>query len=1249
MPNNSIAFEPNYSDSLKARFCKQYIPRLKEFLTDFDISQASEDENPKDSLGMGFLVKAYNEMENKEQAPQLKANCKWKIEGVTEKEIYEAIEEFYVITAWKDEIDKKDYNSKRKINEKETEANSVCGQRDKLLEFLFQLKIEDCQANIADTTMFAIADYYGIRNNAKQLGNLYQPYEAVAYAYDLLKEENKDGLYDFRNVLRLFPNLRNAIVHQDYDLKKKIRYHEFIIFSYIGYVLACRRIWKAFNFEKITTTQQSFDKKKKKLCRDNVVDFFCPNNLKLFTIPEESVEINIGSGPKIDVCCKDKDGNTIDVTTISKDDNRYSISISKYKKFTITISDGIHEPLFIEDELDYNAWFYCYKVNLPKEWYPSSKDYETLSEGTKHLIASVSKYVKEGVREDIKECIKQQFAELQPLINNVVEDGKRTEELNNILEKLTLFANGYGKIEEIRSLIEKSNQTIFEELKTLSSKMDGLQGQLSTISDDVKKANDNAQKAGDEGEKVNKTLSNWGRNIKTGLFLVLVLLPIIYAGYNFFANNIETNIYWLRHKKLYWTLVPILICLTFGLTNSWNSIKNIKKEKGKLNYWVTGIVTIFLLGCPYRFSYKNIDSFIDSYDFYRYDIKDNEKVVQLLESCLVCETKESSKKYNEQQLRIKLYEYYDYIHDSEAALRITRPMRNVEQFQKGSQYYARALFKAEKFAESLTIINNFREYYKGISKELQCLEGIMKTFGYGCTQDISTGTIILSDLAKAGNPEAQFYYAYVLSHDISKWGDGKEDYQLANVHHSPYDLYQAVYWFRKAEETILQASLELAQLFASINMTDSALYYYQRSCRGNGDIRLLAESCYRIGLLKEKIAPDAYNDFLEKAIENNYPPALLHDAQRKNDHKTAIEIYKQMGFYRDFRYIPPIVFEYMALDDDSTAVMDGTLQALQKLRPEGHFDMNFVRGMRQMLDTAHVTINHNYGLDWMRLSAKQGCKYAQMICLFKDMDTKVVGSKGLAYSDIQQMQKIAKTIPFANVLLSWLFNKIGAYDMAREFAVKALGKDHHPAGGLMLINIPPEEQHKMFNKALSDSSYKFTHLRYNEMALRVVPSDQKKNCVYMASELDLFNPKGITNVDQLVFWCNVAVDNNMLALACRFMHDGIKEITVNYPLYAKRFFNIILDKVDEKTTQDVRIELTYLLYLCNQANNGIVDELKKEYLNNSVVQKLFDPSILNGIENMELSSGRLLTIIYGINNQVLLDEFSQVVSIDDLW
>ena len=114
MSHNSSILEPEYATILKARFCKQYIPSLKEFLTDFDISETlTDDKQACNSLKMHFLLDKYDdikqkdEVKRKKQIKKLKENCKWRIKNVTDEELLLAIEEFFFITEKTD----KEYNS----------------------------------------------------------------------------------------------------------------------------------------------------------------------------------------------------------------------------------------------------------------------------------------------------------------------------------------------------------------------------------------------------------------------------------------------------------------------------------------------------------------------------------------------------------------------------------------------------------------------------------------------------------------------------------------------------------------------------------------------------------------------------------------------------------------------------------------------------------------------------------------------------------------------------------------------------------------------------------------------------------------------------------------------------------------------------------------------------------------------------------------------------------------------------------
>ena len=103
---------------------------------------------------------------------------------------------------------------------------------------------------------------------------------------------------------------------------------------------------------------------------------------------------------------------------------------------------------------------------------------------------------------------------------------------------------------------------------------------------------------------------------------------------------------------------------------------------------------------------------------------------------------------------------------------------------------------------------------------------------------------------------------------------------------------------------------------------------------------------------------------MQKAIANNYAPALLYYAERDSDHISAIELYKifddsvkvrryDKKYREDYRYIRPIVFEYIA----EKGCKNG--QALWPLRtavsgkqmtPAGAFEIMEVIGKEETLE-----------------------------------------------------------------------------------------------------------------------------------------------------------------------------------------------------------------------------------------------------------------------------------------------------------
>ena len=109
-----------------------------------------------------------------------------------------------------------------------------------------------------------------------------------------------------------------------------------------------------------------------------------------------------------------------------------------------------------------------------------------------------------------------------------------------------------------------------------------------------------------------------------------------------------------------------------------------------------------------------------------------------------------------------------------------------------------------------------------------------------------------------------------------------------------------------------KAAVELGNLYSDLNIVDSAKYYYDLAINQAGG-NLRNEALFKKGLLLESQGM-ADNESLREARNNDYSPAILHMALKEKDHITAINYYDKAQ-YDGYRYIPPVVFEYLQAEE----------------------------------------------------------------------------------------------------------------------------------------------------------------------------------------------------------------------------------------------------------------------------------------------------------------------------------------------
>ena len=1131
-----------YINSLKASFCRQFFPSLKQFLEYFDISERIEDKYKyyHNSLGMHFLLDFYNEKKDKDG---LKAECHWAIKDVTDEKLYQAIEEFFYIT--------KDY----------TKDNSSGNQRNSLLEKLLKLGLLDNeQSPIADTILKKIATYFGIIGSVKALGNMYQTIDSA-----LKQIKGHEDLYAFRNALKLFSSVRNSI-HDGYCFQGAHLnlYHQFVIFTYIGYVYVCRRIWEIIKEN------------------DIIVDFTLPEEADNFHVTPEVIEISVVQNKheikKIRCIQEDQELEPVN-------DNPTAFMVQKYQPFILLVEYDEEEFKF-EDILDYYSWQKCYKIILPNEWTSKFKDNEKFSHGMNEMIDRVVKSVKECANKEIKMAISQELATLDPVMQQIREGFISVNEYKEPVAKV---------LEDLCSLKDDTNQAkdqichIHNQVKDLHERFLDSLNDFSDNLYDMKKKSEIVR----EGiERVKKNVNKIYIIVTSLLWALVVIIPgfILYKS---ITNDISFNILWLKYKYIY-LVVAVLFCgLPFLLmSDSWKChdiIRDIKnfKNSSKRKYYITGIVAL-ILGSPFLFSYQLKESLIEEYEFLGQDSIRNQRVAQYLEDNL------SS---NEEAIRSKLALYYaDIVGNLKRAEYFSSPLLNVEKYKDGSLVAMYVLYCQKEIPTLASFIERYGDFY-GKDDPAYCdLMGALLVdtlYGY---RDIEEGKKLLWKACEAGSMNAYYNLGFLYSSDVSTY-EAKD--QGGKVQESKYNLPLAIDLLKIASDDLPRASILLGDIYADLQMTDSATFYYEKAITETKEGVLYRLGKYKMAILFNKLGVKP-NDFLLDAQLMKFPPALMFSSIkmdidtsliksvafskyfyflfRKRDHKQAIKWYEDAIKNRDggsledmgvYQYIPPVVYDYIYIGEKGKA-----LSLLQETRSKAQFDDAFVNAVELLIGSANVKPDNQKGMQLMHESAQKGCLYSKLFCLYKDTEKELMKTP-TAYIDTTLFNNLSKEISFAHVMEALLFIRAGKLKLAEDAAHMAMWKKH-PAGAFAFEFMPPEYyidfENNIKNKAngLSNADL-FKKLRIQEMALRSTWSN-KDNSLVLTCVLDkvLHDRLGQDFTNNFKFWTEVAIENECIISQVRLLriyeymiNNGYKDTNrIIDPLLKCVLFNFNFGKYD---------------------------------------------------------------------------------------
>ena len=294
-----------------------------------------------------------------------------------------------------------------------------------------------------------------------------------------------------------------------------------------------------------------------------------------------------------------------------------------------------------------------------------------------------------------------------------------------------------------------------------------------------------------------------------------------------------------------------------------------------------------------------------------------------------------------------------------------------------------------------------------------------------------------------------------------KWSDNKaykngsfvETISIRN-----YDLIDAIENLQDAS-CIKEAALELADLYADLNMNDSAEFYYQKAISISKE--RYGEAFFHLGRLYDKIGKDSREVF-QKALENNCREVMVYNATKENDPKAIIAYYKEPGFpndYQEYRYLHPLSLAYV--QSDLPHKLDSALAILQQKHPQGGFDMTFVKGLELLL-LSKDSITSEVGMDSLRKSAHKGCLYADMICTYDSLLALIVAKEKENVNKFSinpsRLLELGKEINYSYFLYALLLKEtpgIGKQDRdnADYYAQRTVQYDH-PAGNLLFHIMP---------------------------------------------------------------------------------------------------------------------------------------------------------------------------------------------------
>lgn len=1009
---------------IKASFCRQLFPDLLNFLKDFDISEV-KGQSPMDSLNMHFLLQAYEHKvkstwinkikdssvqteEHQKEIEILKATCKWKLTDVEEKDVLLAIDEYFDITAGHHDLT----DLRNALVE-----NAINGNSKK--EWKFE-----------DSTTLGIINYLGIHPTKTEIGYQRQAFSLfVRNAKGLKIDNNVPEIYFdklhfneyeelcFTNAFHLLRCLRNWGSHslEGFLADEKMRYYRFILFTHIGIAYVCRRIWNKYGdtLSLIKDESQNEDKSKMKYVKPKAIEL-TKDRIEVIISANNSNEIISKCEYRIEgqneIFHEDKEGNLI----------KFSINVPKYTSFTIKFRcEGYAYE--ITRCMNYYAWNPTLTISVqpPAKIHCSCKGFAEIDDSLERIIGDLfTKYLGSFTnpemtkkQEEANKTILHQLAAIEPLLRDTHILAK-----NNINEKQVLLC----KINEVK-----------KQLADLNDKLKPVYGDISDTAVGVKVIID--------------ILKSWEKSFKNG---VIAVIMIIAGGWFFLCcnNEIPTNLFWLKYKWIILFIAFAISYLSFKLlSNTWNPYKAIIDKDCKMKYCISTIILLFILiGSPFALlKYPNISSLVNKYNFAENKISENQEVVSFLEQYFEND--------NNEKVIVQLAKYYlNYTGEDDRAYEIVKPLLDNPNVHKQSLLFIAEIFFAKgDFKEVYDIIERYKGKEQGPC--INRLEGLLYTTPAVNMLDYQKGDSLLKLAAQQGDTEALYWLGHLRSNVSGIWKstyqDGEKQFSLDVM---DYDLISSINYLRQAaNKSYPKAALELGNIYLDLNIVDSAELYYKRVLEIS-DRNIKDEAYYRLGLLEER-RDKITDNYMQKAVDNNFEPALLHKAN--NSGNAGILFFSKMGGYggyKGYRYIPPIVFRYLNKDRKDSALI-----TLQRVHPNDNIDSRFVDAIEAIYSKDSLANDKGRKLF---SSLSNQCKYAQMLSTYWELK-KLSAIPNINVQTIKEkivlLEGIGKEIPIAYALVAYILKNMGTnfIEESDKFAQMAIMAGH-PGGAAVLAYFP---------------------------------------------------------------------------------------------------------------------------------------------------------------------------------------------------